>query len=81
VQLRDGTNGDRWRFDIGTVLENNGADWTAAINVPFSRFYGESSNPSGASFSLAAIDQVRFLVNSAGVAIKLRLDRLEVVRQ
>ncbi len=80
VQLREGDTGDRWSYDLGTVVQNNNSAWVQ-LTVALSSFYGESSNPGGAVFTLSAIDQIRFFVNGVSAQIKIRVDRVEAIAQ
>ncbi len=44
-------------------------------------FYSETGNASGAAFTLSAIDQIRFWDNSVSGQVKLRVDKIEVIRE
>jgi hypothetical protein len=82
VQLREGDTGDRWSFNIGSAVQANSSSWTPTqITVPLTSFYGESSNPSGATLNLASIDQIRFFVNGVAAQIKIRVDKIEAISQ
>lgn len=80
VQLREGETGDRWSYNLGTVVQNHRSGWTQ-VTVPLSSFYGESSNPPGATLNLSAIDQIRFYDNAIPAQIKIRVDKIEAIAQ
>ena len=75
-QIREGLNGERWSFDIGSYAKV--ASWQL-ITIPLTSFYldtGGSASGTTGVLDLSLIDQVRFFNDSYTSAITVAIDRL-----
>jgi len=91
VQLRedgpsttDLDDGERWSFNIGTAVQNNNSTWTT-ITASLSSFVvdggTQKSGGTAGVLDLSMINQIRFFDNAINAQIKIRVDRIEAIKQ
>jgi len=77
-------DGERWSFNLGTAVQNNNSTWTT-ITAPLSSFVADGgtqkSGGTAGVLDLSMINQIRFFDNAINAQIKIRVDRIEAIKQ